>query len=513
MLAVRAGEGKLSLMSRRSRKRGNREGGGSKWLVAIVALLLVLVVAVGVVHMMIRRYLQSDEFRIFVSDKVSEAIHVEGDFKELQWDGLAVRSEGFEAQGNDQIRMINVEGVQTDIGLGGFWRGVWEVKGFQVRQVDLEIDARSGVPSVIQLEKKKKKDGWLPSEVEMQNLRIGHLSLKALLDAGPVEFKGARVDAQPGNGSQNYDIKISGGDLILPSEMIPKLRLDEADIRYKDRAVFVNRAEARFWERGRVELTGEWDPTLNIRGVQGQVSGVNCDQLVNEDWSKRLRGKLSTDFNVVWVADKPMVTGHLKLQDGVLTALPILDVLEAYLDTTRFRVLTLNVAETDWKWQEGRWSISNFVIASEGLMRLEGDMRVMGENIDGHFQLGLAPGIMASIPGAEEHVFLAGKNGLRWAPVRITGTLSEPKHDLTERLLAAAGRRLLEALPETAIETILLGKGVVDHSTKRALEQGFRNFGATDILENVFEHGMQGVEGAVDGVVDGVLRGLLDGGF
>ena len=131
-------------MSRRSRRRGGKsggEGGSPKWLIALIAVIMLIVVGVGVTHVMIRRYLQSDEFRTFLSDKVSEAIRVEGEFKPLQWDGLAVSSDGFEAEGDEALRMVDIEGLRTEIGLGGFWRGVWEVNGFQVREVNLEVDA------------------------------------------------------------------------------------------------------------------------------------------------------------------------------------------------------------------------------------------------------------------------------------------------------------------------------------------------------------------------------------
>lgn len=494
-------------MSRRSRKRRG-ESGGSKWLVAVVAVLVLMVVAVGVVHTMIRSYLHSDEFRIFLSEKVSEAIGVEGEFKPLRWDGLAVRSEGFQAEGREQIRLVNIEGLRTEIGLGGFWSGLWEVQGFQVRQVEVELDARSGVEPAMRREKKSKdKSGWLPSEVEMKNLRIERVAVKALLDSGVLSLRDSRVDAVAGTTGQTYELAVSGGELSLPDPRIPKIRLENADIRYRNGAVFLTHADARFWDKGRLELSGEWDPALDIRGAQGHVNGVTCDQLVSDDWSKRIRGKLSSDFELAWVGEDPIASGHAVLQDGVLTALPILDVMEAYLDTTRFRVLTLNEASADWRWREGQWSVSNVVISSEGLMSLEGEMRVVGDNIDGNFRLGLAPGTLASIPGAEEHVFLPGERGLRWAPVRLTGTLSDPKHDLTQRLMEAAGRRMLEALPEQTLKAMLMGKGMIDASTQKALQESLKLLGgdAQDIERAI----QQGVDGAVEGVLRGIFGGSL----
>ena len=165
------------------------------------------------------------------------------------------------------------------------------------------------------------------------------------------------------------------------------------------------------------------------------------------------------------------------------------------------------------------------VIASEGLLRVEGEMRVVGENIDGNFQVGLAPGTLARIPGAEEHVFLPREvngRGLRWAPVRVTGTLSDPKHDLTERLIKAAGRRLLEALPEETLEALLVGKDVIDASTQKAVQEGIKLLeGGPALLEKIsdglFKDGLKlPLQGdpknpQQPGIGGGLLEGLLNG--
>src|SRR5690606_34891189 len=86
----------------------------------------------------------------------------------------------------------------------------------------------------------------------------------------------------------------------------------------------------------------------------------------------------------------------------------------------------------------------------EGLIRIEGMLRLeRDKSIDGRFRLGLTPGTLASIPGAETKVFLPGERGVLWTPLHITGTLDDPKEDLTDRLIAAAGMRMFEILPET----------------------------------------------------------------
>ena len=82
-------------------------------------------------------------------------------------------------------------------------------------------------------------------------------------------------------------------------------------------------------------------------------------------------------------------------------------------------------------------------------MRIEGRLDVLGRNLNGSFRLGLTPGTLARIPGAETRVFLPGEEGLLWSNILITGTLDDPEEDLSGRLIAAAGARMFEMIPET----------------------------------------------------------------
>lgn len=502
-------------MSRRSRRRGARTGGG-KWVIALVALILVMVLAIAVVHTAIRRYLHSDEFRAFLSTEVSKAIGTKGEFKPLRWDGLAVRSDGFYGGNDGALNQIRIEGLQTEIGLGGFWRGVWEVQGFRIRRVELNLDGRSkpetdpapptaAAPAATKA--KSSSRGLLPKEVELQNLEVSEVVVQAEMEGGPLKLHGMQLRASPASGRQAFDVDLSGGHLTLPEPRVPPMRIQDARLRYQDGAVFIHEARAKVWDRGRLELHGEWDPRHDIRALQGSVSEVRCEEVISEDWAKRVSGVLSTDFEMTWPGDKPHASGHLVLENGVLTALPVLEVLEAYADTHRFRVLTLSEAHSDWRWREGHLTLRNLVLESEGLLRLEGDLRVAGERLDGNFRLGLAPGTLASIPGAEEHVFLAGEHGLRWAPVRVTGTLSDPRHDLTDRLIAAAGRRLIEALPEATLEAMLLGKDVIDVSTQEAVREGFKVMeGGIEVVDPLIRQGQGVLEGLE--VLPGILNGV-----
>jgi hypothetical protein len=178
--------------------------------------------------------------------------------------------------------------------------------------------------------------------------------------------------------------------------------------------------------------------------------------------------------------------------NGTLTALPMLDALAAYADTRRFRVLTLNEARTEWRWKDGGLLLSNLALGSEGLVWIEGSLEITGRELDGSFRLGLAPGTLAGIPGAETHVFSPGERGLLWAPLRISGTIDDPQEDLTDRLVDAAGMRMFEVIPETGEKVIRFSRSILGDAPIKVVDQGAR----------IIETGAGIVEG-VGGVIDG----------
>ena len=81
---------------------------------------------------------------------------------------------------------------------------------------------------------------------------------------------------------------------------------------------------------------------------------MQCDEVVPEDWAKRITGELTSDFVVEGeIGSTPLITGELELSDGHLTALPVLDLIASYTGTERFRRLSLRKAELKFR-QEGK---------------------------------------------------------------------------------------------------------------------------------------------------------------
>jgi hypothetical protein len=449
----------------------------------------VLAIAIG--YGMLWSYLHSDTFRRFLSAEASEKAGVVGEFAPFRWDGLAVETESFQAAGEGLVAEVQATGLHTEIGLGGLPRGVWEIRGANIRRLHVSLDASrstdEGVKDEVRrkVDKHSKRPSWLPAEVELQGMEIRDFGLKTQLAGGWLKAGGIRVHAEPSGARQGYRAELSGGSVHLPFQKIPEIRLDRALLRYQDGRLFLTTAKLGAWEGARIEAAGEMDMPSRRFSLEGDVSGIQCADLLSGDWAKRLTGHGTSTFKLDNSGGSFFAEGDLVIHDGVLTALPVLDALAAYADTRRFRLLTLHDARTHWEWRPGEISLKNLVLASEGLVRLEGSMVIRGNEMDGTFRLGIAPGTLTTLPGAETDVFLPGERGLLWTTVRVTGNPDHPKEDLTERLITAAGIRMLEKMPEVS-EAVIQALGgrspaILEKGTK-ILGQGSRTALGVGIL-------------------------------
>jgi hypothetical protein len=389
---------------------------------------------------------------------------------------------------------------------------VWRVDDARARRIEVEIDTTAAkraslAPQSVEVEvppkPKKWYDAFVPQEVEVRQMEVGSSSLKVITKSGPVGIRDTSWRVTPDAAQGSYKAEGADGTVLLPWKWAPPMALGRARLRYHDDTVFLTDADFQLYESGRLDLSGEMSAKGDGYVFNGSLRDVMCAEVLPEDWKQRLSGKVESEFTVEHGPGGPLVEGGLELKDGVLTAMPLLDSLSAYADTSRFRRLALEEGRTDFEWQDGALALRNLVIASEGLVRLEGTLRVdREERLDGRFRLGLVPGVLARIPGAETMVFQPGERGLLWTTLRVTGTIDDPEEDLTARLIEAAGLRMFEILPETGERVLKFTREVLDADLTKHLEKG------AEVIETGREtiRQAQDVVRGVGGIFD-VLRG------
>ena len=479
----------LSAMSRRARRRRGapKSGGKSWWIRGLVGLGLLLVVSVAGAYLWLRSWLHSEDFRQMLSNATGEGLGARSEFGKFHWDGASVGSDSFDAQGDGMVESLRADGLRLDIGLGKVSSGVVEISGARLNQLDVVLDLRDeakerplpgqleGTPDLAEVT--KERPAWyaeyLPSEVKLLDLQVARSSLKVRLEQGDIDFAGTRWEVSPNGGKQSYRVEANGGKVDLPWDFLPSLQLKQARLLYQDLRVYLTEAEFSVFESGRLGLTGEAALSGGGFAFEGRLQDVMAGEVLSEDWKQRLEGSLESEFSVGDSGSGLAFDGSLELLNGTLTALPVLDHLAAYGGNPRFRRLVLNDARADYYLKDGVLTVSNLELGSDGLIRLEGMLRVdAAGQLDGRFKLGLAPGTLARIPGAETKVFFPGERGLLWTNLRVTGTVDDPKEDLTDRLIDAAGERMFELLPETGDRVLKFTRHVVAGDLDSAVGEG-----------------------------------------
>jgi len=436
------------------------------WAVPIFFVLLVVGFFVG--KSAIDSYLRSDSFRQFVGKKAGDTLHANAELGPLSFAGSTVFSDGFSAKGGPDAAFsdLQIEQIRTEISLRRFFEKVWQVEQFDVQRVRVDLDGprinRPMEPAASPLnappaEKNEgnPSSGWLPNRVEIGKATV-HDTQLTWKDGG---LRGTAFEIEPREGG--WQIAGQGGHLNYAK--LPQLDVADLHLRYRAPSLFVTSAELRQPAGGSLQATGEIDFTRQL-DLRLTLVNIAITPYLSDDWRLRAKGNLSGEVTVNSALPSrgaPRISGSLKLAQGELTALPVLDEIATFTRTQQFRRLNLNNASRDFTQDETRLSVKNFVAESDGLIRVEGAFTIENGMIDGSFQVGVTPSSLQWLPGSQAKVFTEAHGGYVWAPMRLTGPANKPNEDLSPKLIAAAQNAVIEGVQNAAGEAVKTGKDAV----------------------------------------------------
>lgn len=433
---------------------------------AIPAVFVLLMIGFFVLKAAADAYLRSEDFRRFVAQKAGDTLHADAELAPLHFSGANIYSDGFQAKGGSEAAFadLQLEQIRTEISLRRFFDKVWQVEEIDVQRLRVNLDGprsdRPAEPAPNPLASAKPPErsanhGWLPNRVEVGRATIRDTQL-LWPDGG---LRGTAFELHPHEGG--WQIAGQGGRLEYGK--LPPLDVSALQLRYKAPSLFINSADLRQPGGGSVQATGEvnFERELDLR-----LTLVNVDTVpyLSDDWRVRAKGLLSGEVTVrspLPAVGGPRVHGSLKLTQGELTALPVLDQIALFTRTQQFRRLTLTNCSGEFDQQGGRLRVTKFITESEGLIRMEGDFTVEAGLIDGAFRVGVTPASLQWLPGSQAKVFTESRGGYLWAPMRLTGPVGKPNEDLTPRLAGAAQGAVIEGVQNAAGEAIKTGKDAV----------------------------------------------------
>jgi len=442
------------------------------WITLAVPLLAAVAACLGISAWM-NNYLRSSDFRKLIETKTGEAFHGEATYGPLHWAGSSVFSDslGVEGEPGSIVHSIQADQIRAEVNWRAAFTGAWRVDRIEVVNLDATFQPGSQAAPP-EHRTPPAPQSWLrsllPSRFELGELQIakGRLSFLGPSGGNAILVDGPAITVRP-SGS-GWTVDGMRGDLTVPQ--LPKMDITSFRSRIQNGSFFLTDGQLRLGESGKVQASGEFADTSKL---QAQWDHVDISQFLPPEWQSRLSGLTVGTTEASWPAtglQDGKITGTFRLSDGLIQNLATLEKIATFTGAPQFRRMPVQQFSTDYRWEKGDLTLTNLIVESRGLLRVEGTCAVAKNGgIDGSFRVGVTPQTLQWLPGSRERVFTIAENGYLWTNVRVGGTLQSMKEDLSPRLANAMknevieqGTRALEVLPDAAKKG---AKGVLDALT------------------------------------------------
>lgn len=483
-------------MSRTRRIRRKKPRAGSVWkkllLWGVLGMLVLAAAAVAGSYLYVRAYLKSDGFLAMLEQSAIDDMNVEtARIAPLDWDGSGIRCGGVMMEGHELLTSLQARDIETEFSRWDLLKRAFVMTSVNIAELKLQL-----APASFRFrEKPEGPRSWAEENILPDTFRLEKGSIDSLSvsygEAGRLYIlDGARVESVYDAGSSQYRFEVRGGKLLLPFRGCPEFSLMSGTAQFNHAGRRVNVPSCRLTTDagGYLDIKGDWDGSSSFWTANMVVNGVPVSSFLEDHWKKHVQGSVSGGIDLRGGQDGVThVAGLARLQGGMLTGLPVLDRLALFCGSSRFRNLPLHEASAQFVYQESAWHISNILVESENLVRVEGWLEIgKGGTLTGRLQVGLrADGLWKALPGFSD-VFSVSRQGaggnLVWANVNIGGTLDNPSEDLSARLIKAAGNRLTEigmgkAAEVADVASRLLNRGTGKNGAGDGKEHPGRKFG------------------------------------
>jgi hypothetical protein len=434
--------------------RGAKPSSHSRRRVVIILLFCALLAcAFAVLAIQFGRFIHSADFSRLLAFRAGQALKLEARLDPLRWEGDSALSEGLTLIGGESAVFERFEAkvLRAEWNWRALLSGTWKIEHLDIQNLSATFKSKTetadDAPARVAAYSSSRLAFWLPSRFELGRLDVR----KADLRFGEVQSTGQSLVIQRVSGG--YDIESRGGSVSIPG--LPPLAHAQGRIREREGVFYFDDARFFLSSTGSLVASGNTGPnarlTLNWDGVP--VESLPFPALVKH-LDGTSQGQSTLDAQGIW-------RGKISFTGARLQDVPFLKNVASFLRDPAWSRPQLQKLSTDFEWSAGNLKLTNLVVESSGLARIEGSASVAhGGELSGQLELGLDPNTLKLLPGARETLFAATRNGWYWSPVQLSGTLSDPKENLSPRLAACLASavlinkadKALDAVPSTAID-------------------------------------------------------------
>ncbi|WP_238523483.1 hypothetical protein [Candidatus Methylacidiphilum infernorum] len=434
--------------------------------VLLIALFLGLGIIIVAFLSIINFYLSSQGFRDFLSQKIQNVIQVKGQFSPIYIQGNSLSAQKYQGYGEPSSPIKEIEASSIDCQLllrKLFSRLLYiqelKVENLQVQFKEQDLTTQPSSPSLVPPSTLKEKEektapfykNFVPRKVEWGRIIIQNSLIrwpKSIAGGGRLE--NAALELDKSEGTDMWIGRGTGGNLYISS--YPPFKVKELFFKLFSDHCYIQRLVLLNEQKGEVELSGRWNWENKEKNIEIHLKALPLPLFLPPSWKGKIDGNLyGKTFLCESRSMETSLEGEIHLENGLIGELPLLASL-ALFGTKN--TVPLDLAKADLFVSKSKTEFNHITLEARGKMKLEGQVEIEGDQIRGQLLAGLNPKQLELLPGAKQKVFVQEKEGYQWTTVNISGSVEDPKEDLTPRLTAAAAAALKESASQILKSTL-----------------------------------------------------------
>ena len=409
-------------------------------LATAIGIFFLLVIAAGVAVFfspLLTRYLEGEAFRVAMEEETAKGLHFpQARYEPIRRTGaLTAQSDSFKADnGQKAMRSLDAHRITAKFAPSGVFSRQWRFTDVRVQSGDVEIQIYEANPEA--LPEKPWFAIFLPNRVYLEKIESEQANITWGFRGERAGFFGTQLLVTP-NG-RDFEYVATGGRLKMAP--VPDLDLRRIHILITKTLLTLYDLDLAFDSRS--------DESIRVQGQAGlgqdksidakaNFNSVPIQQWLPAEWKGRLKGSAFGDIH--WTGKDPRLEsssgeGSLRIDNGRVDDVPLLNKLAELAQKKSVERLDLNECSLAFAWRYPEIDIKDITMEEKGKFRIEGEISIKRRVLRGTIKLGLTREYLDWLPNPEE-VFSRRSSGYLWTQVHLSGTIDEPKQDLSQRII------------------------------------------------------------------------------
>jgi hypothetical protein len=407
---------------------------------AAIAILVVIVAATGTILFfspLATRYIESDAFRVAMENETAGGLHFpSGHYSSIRRTSpLTAQAESFEASNGERaLKFVDSHGITARFDPWGVFIRQWKFRDIHVESGEVEIQIYEANPEGVT--SKPWFAFFLPNRVYIKRIEAEHSDVTWRFRGERAGFFGTRLLITPHD--RDFDYVATGGKLKMA--LLPELYLHRADVLITKTLMTINDVDLASDERNKGSIRGKGTAGIGKdRSIDfsANFESVPIRDWLPEKWKEHLSGSAFGDVH--WIGDNPKLEdssgeGSLRVRDGRADNLPFMEKLAELAREKSFEHLDLTDCSLNFTWRYPSIEIKDIALEEKGKFRVEGVISIDRRALTGTIQVGINRRHLDWLPNPEE-IFSRRESGYLWTTVHLSGTIDQPKQDLSARVI------------------------------------------------------------------------------